>query len=117
MQHTHKDLKVLKNQVEYCLINYPHTRNSDISLTIKLWEEFYPESILITHDNGVHCIPLNYLFIIPREDNIKRVRANFQSKGQFLPTEKEIAIKRGWKEEEWRKALGYNPEMRQVNLL
>lgn len=55
------------------------------------------------------------LYELPKEDNVKRIRATIQNqKNQFLPTDEVIRKKRQIKEEEWRKYLGYNPELRTV---
>ena len=102
------ELKTLKNQTEYCLQNYKDTRNSDIGLTILVWKLFYNDYIF-TDENGQASINLCKLHKLPNQDNIKRIRAKFQSnkgkKGKYLPTLKEIAIKRRMKEEEWRNFL------------
>lgn len=104
----YQQIKTLKKKVEYCLNKYPNTRNSDITLMITIWKEFHDIS---------NQINLEQLYSLPREDNIKRIRSTFQSNRKYLPTEKEVAIKRGLYEENWRVYLGYNPEMKQVCLL
>lgn len=92
----------LKNQVERILKEYPETRNSDITLTIKIWEIFYAK------DNK---IDVRDLYELPREDNIKRIRAKFcqEKKPWAYPTEIKIMRARRIKEIEWRIALGYKP--------
>jgi hypothetical protein len=97
-------LKNLKNKVEYCLEHYPETRNSDIALTIKIWQVYY----------GVgDTIAVEQLYNLSREDNVKRIRAHFQNdKGRFVPTVWAVAKQRNFKEEEWRRLLGYNPELK-----
>lgn len=114
-------LKTLKQQVEYCLQNSPEARNSDIKLMILVWINFYEIRGAV--------IELNDLYYLPREDNIKRIRANFQSckkymetgdpkhAPKYLPTDKKVAEKRGINEEIWRRFQGYNSEMRQPNLI
>ena len=48
------------------------------------------------------------LYWLPREDNVKRVRAFWQNdKKKFLPTVLEVAIARRINEDEWRVAMGY----------
>ncbi len=90
------------------LENYPETRNSDIALTIKIWEEFYSNILFDNPMNGVKSVELRSLFELPREDNIKRCRAHWQNdKKMFLSTELKIALKRGILEDEWRVAIGY----------
>jgi len=95
-------LQTLKSKVEYCLNYFPETRNSDISLTIKIWEEFYPTLL----NNGM--VNIKNLFELPREDNVKRIRAKFNSKGKYLPTDIKIIQARGLKENKWREELGYS---------
>lgn len=90
-------LQTLKSQVEHILKYNPETRNSDISLTILLWKTFYPQKI---KDN--QYVALADLFDLPREDNVKRIRAKFNSQNKYLPTSLEIALQRGILEEKWR---------------
>lgn len=96
----------LKKQVEKILEDYPDTRNSDISLTIEVWKQYYPQRIK-TGQGGEQGIWLSDLYDLPREDNIKRVRAHFNAKGKYWPTDIKVALGRGIKEDEWRKQLGY----------
>lgn len=98
--------KTIKDQVEFCLRNYPETRDSDITLTIKIWKTFHLQ-YLRQDDRLNYMVPLEYLFELPREDNVKRVRAQFNSEGKYYPTKWEVAKARGIKEDEWRVALGY----------
>jgi len=100
-------LKTLKAQVEQMLINYPEARDSDITLMILLWRQYFPSQIF-RFQNGTEYVAVNSLYDLPREDNIKRIRAKFQNdEGKYLPTKLEIALKRGIKENEWRSFMGY----------
>jgi hypothetical protein len=96
----------IKGKVEHCLRNFPETRDSDITLTIKLWAVFYGD-MLRKDEEGSISVKLKYLFELPREDNIKRVRAQFNSEGKYFPTNWKVAKARGIKEDEWRLSLGY----------
>ena len=97
-------LKYLKNQVESVLESNDQTRNSDITLTIEIWKAYYP------HKVADGTVALNDLYDLPREDNVKRIRAKIQNEeGRFLPTNEDIRKKRGISEEKWRKWLGYAP--------
>lgn len=89
----------LKDQVKNILIEFPETRNSDIALTIYIWQKFY----------GVEdSIDLSRLYELPSQDNIKRVRAFIQNEqGLYLPTDPEIMRVRGIKEQEWKQDMGY----------
>lgn len=93
-------VSTLKKQVERVLREESDTRNSDITLTIRMWQRFY----------GVNeSIQLSELYDLPREDNIKRIRAKFceEKKSWAYPSSREIAKRRGIKEDEWRVMMGY----------
>lgn len=103
----YKEIKTLKKQVEHCLREFPETRNSDIALTISVWQLFFPQFLFREGENS-YSVPLKNLYELPREDNVKRIRAYFQNdKNLYLPTVWEIARKRGILEDEWRVAMGY----------
>ena len=95
----------LKKMVEITLDENPkyngvEARNSDIALTILIWQRWYSVG---------EAIQLGRLFNLPREDNVKRVRAVFQNvEHKYLPTDPSILIKRGIEEAYWFDALGYN---------
>ena len=90
----------LKNQVKDILIRFPETRNSDIALTIKIWTSYYS-----TGDS----IPVAKLYHLPREDNVKRIRAKYCELGCVwaYPTEEKIAKARKINSDKWRSALWY----------
>ncbi len=103
-------MNTLKKQVEKVLQSFPDTRNSDITLTIKVWQTFY----------GVgNNISIGSLYNLPREDNIKRIRAKFCEEGKSwaYPTSLEVARKRKIKEDEWKQALGYHIGQEKTNKL
>ena len=101
------NLKTLTGQVEYILSTNEESRNSDITLTIEIWKRFYPQHIKTLPD--VMCtavVSLKSLFDLPREDNVKRIRAAFQNDAlKYLPTDWRIAEARGINEQEWRAHL------------
>jgi len=104
---------VLKNQVLYCLEQFPETRNSDIKLTNCIWLTYYRD--YLTELDGEHYVKLLSLYALPNQDDIKRIRAKIQNREKkYLPTSSEVAKKRHWQEEEWRSVLGYNPELRTI---
>jgi len=111
-------VKNLKEKVKHCLEKYPETRNSDIKLTNAIWYEYYRNKLFLDYrDNssGDLAVRLKDLYNLPREDEIKRIRAYFQNdKKLYLPTSWEVARRRKWKEEEWRSIMGYNPELRTI---
>src|SRR3989304_6645245 len=101
------DYKTLKAKVLYILSTEEDSRNSDIPLTIKLWQH-YPPDTLITGKDGKQYINVRSLFDLPREDNIKRARAEVQNvERRYLPTDISIFIKRAHLSDEWKTALGY----------
>ena len=101
------NLKTLQGQVEYILATIPETRNSDIALMVALWERFYP--LLLVPTGKGSMVFLSKLYDLPREDNIKRVRAKFQNElKQYLPTSLEVAKQRKINEEVWREAMGHS---------
>ena len=96
----------LYDQIEYILKNNSDTRNSDIHLTIAIWKHWHEENLFYV--NGELAVMLKDLYELPREDNIKRIRAKIQNEEhKYLPTEWKIAETRGFKEDEWRVLLGY----------
>lgn len=99
----------LKKMVEQILAENPkfngiEARNSDIALTILIWQRWY--GVSDRPDGTVH---LYRLIDLPREDNVKRVRAKYQNEEhKYLPTNPDVLVKRGIAEDYWRDALGYN---------
>lgn len=101
---------ILKNQVYHILSHFPEARNSDIRLTIELWKHYYPNYIIQNTSYGQDnpLVAIKDLFELPREDNIKRIRAQIQNVDrEFLPTDINIFIERARQSDEWRRFLGY----------
>lgn len=71
-------IKTLKSKVYRILEDYPETRNSDITLTTKIWRMFYSHIVKVGED-GDYIAKLKDLHQLPREDHIKRVRAQIQN--------------------------------------
>ncbi len=102
----------LKDKILYCLEKDEQSRNSDIRLTQSIWFNFHRDK-LFENEKGKLCINIQDLFDLPREDNIKRIRAkiqNDQHNPQFLPTSIEVRRQRGILEQTWRAYLGYLTE-------
>ncbi len=96
-------LKTLRDQVLYCLENFPETRDSDVTLTARVWCVFCHEQLAQFGGAAFEAVE-NLLMMLPREDHIKRIRAMVQNEERcFLPRTLEVAKKRGWAEEEWLK--------------
>lgn len=93
----------LKDQVEKILQLYPKARDCDITLMILIWEIFYPNRIIKSTNGQDKAINIKSLYILPREDHIKRYRAKFQNDElKYLPTTFEVAKKRRISEIAWR---------------
>lgn len=102
--------QTLDKQVRAILQNHEPSRNSDITLMIQLWIRFYPSLVkkITTLGSTQLYVRLTDLRELPREDNIKRVRAKIQNvEKKYVPTNPEVAKKRGWEIEAWRNYLGY----------
>lgn len=98
-------IKDLDTKVRNMLYADEQSRNSDIRLMHMIWVKYYP-SLLKTVDGKIH-VRLQNMYDLPREDNIKRIRAKIQNvEHLYPPTVWEVAKKRGMKEDEWRKYLG-----------
>ncbi len=102
----------LKDKVKHCLSKSPHTRNSDVALTLAVWLEFYSQKFTVI-DNS-HLIDVKYLFELPREDHISRIRRIIQNNdGMYLPTSLKVVKARKINETKWedymRNAINPNP--------
>lgn len=98
---------LLEQQIRHTLSIDEKSRNSDIRLTQMIWWHHYRNRMKMI--DGKVYVNVADLFELPREDNIKRIRAKIQNVNkEFLPTDPAIAKKRGWQEDEWRKFLGYS---------
>lgn len=97
----------LKSMVYRVLERVEETRDSDITLMIRICEIYYPSKV--RHDkSGEAEIFLKDLYELPREDNIKRIRAFFQNEQNlFLPKSEIVRKNRGISEERWKKWLEY----------
>lgn len=96
-----EQIEKLDSKVRAVLDEHPETRNSDITLTIKIWREYY----------DVHgaFLAIDRLYELPSVDDVKRIRAKIQNEEKlYPPTDWKIAKKRHWLEDEWKRAMGYN---------
>lgn len=98
--------KPFKDMVEECLRNIPETRNSDITLMIEIWKRYFSQKVR-KGATGKEGVWLEDLYELPREDNVKRVRAKLNAQGKYYPTDWKVAKARGIKEDIWRQELGY----------
>lgn len=103
----------LLKQVRFCLAALPETRNSDIDLTIHVWQKFFPEYIKFrlnkvseSENYQAKCIDIADIKHLPREDHIKRIRAKIQNEQkEFLPTLPEVASARRLNETFWKEEM------------
>ena len=96
----------LKEQVERILQLYPESRNSDITLMILLWERYFPQYLIKSKVNDDKAINVKSLFVLPREDHIKRYRAKIQNiELKYLPTEFGVVKQRKINEGVWREEM------------
>ena len=98
----------LRDMIEDRLEFVEATRNSDITLTIEIWRKYYSDSVLDTSRGEKTGIFIESLYSLPREDNIKRIRAKIQNEEKkFLPTDASVRRKRQISEDDWYDYLGY----------
>jgi len=93
------DFSSLKPRVAYVLNLYPHTRNSDISLSLKYWEIFQPD---LYKDTGI--LPKD-LFKLERLHYIVRARAKIQNEYELFLADSEIKKSRRRNEEKMEGAV------------
>ena len=78
-------IRALKSKVLWSLKEIPETRNSDIALTLAIWKKFYSEFLKYDKYDRL-WVQVKNLYDLPREDNIKRLRAKIQNPKPFLRT-------------------------------
>lgn len=104
----YENIKRLKKTVEEVLECESRTRNSDITLMIEIWKRYCSEHM--NYIDGVAYVRLEDLYNLPREDNIKRIRAALNARGLYWPTDWKVAKARGINEDRWRAFLGFSPK-------
>lgn len=96
----------------------PETRNSDTLLTAEIWKQYYGDMLIKSPRTGRFAVMLERLGDLPREDSIKRVRAQYQNvENIYPPTDWKVAKARGFEEYAWRVSLGYSNPLDQKNVL
>ena len=79
------NLDRIKDNVEKLMAIDPKTRDSDIWLIIRYWQEV----------QGLNCfIPYDKLNVITSPESIRRVRQKIQEEGKYPPTRLDIIKKR-----------------------
>lgn len=95
----------LKSLVYNVLESSPRSRDDDLYLTLCIWNRFYDHKIF-KDDEGMVCVRLSDILELPREDHIKRLRAQIQNvEGKYLPTNMSVCKKRRISEQKWRDYL------------
>ena len=89
----------VKTKVAWVLNMFPHTRNSDISLTLKYWELYHADLFNPTAMNP------RDMFKLERETSIVRVRAKIQNEYQLFPADENIRRRRRAIEDEVKEAV------------
>lgn len=89
----------LTKKVMYILEKYEWARNSDVMLHMILINEYFPESIVTFSEKEIFVNTLTLYRV--REDHIKRIRAKFNSKGLYLPTDENVRKQRKISQERW----------------
>ncbi len=89
----------IKTKVAWVLNLFPHTRNSDISLTLKYWELYHSDLFNPTAMNP------RDMFKMERETSIVRVRAKIQNEYHLFPAEENVRRRRRALEEEVNEAV------------
>ena len=101
------DIKTLRDMILVVLDDEPDTRNSDVRLMTRIWERFFGAYMLLV--GGHKAVWIDDLFKLPREDQVKRIRARIQNvERMYPPTAWKIAEKRGWLVDVWKRAMGYH---------
>lgn len=105
--------KDLKSKIEEQLKFYPTSRNCDFELLVRICKKYhYSDYMKLKAEVSDDQEMIRILKSLPTQENVKRIRAKFQSPLRpggplYLPTDEKVAKARGWKREEWEKFLGY----------
>jgi hypothetical protein len=97
-----------KDKVAFILSNYPATRNSDISLSLKFWEIFQKD----LYDGGP--IESEQLFKLERQTSIARIRAKIQNEYGLYQAEGAIKRRRKALEEDIKQIMGRDVPARPI---
>ena len=92
----------LIDKVEYCLKNFPETANSDVQLTLRIIHQFHNEHLQRFNDKWWTTTEIQKKI---REDNVKRLRAKFNKRGLYLPTNPEVIRQRNKLRKIWHNAM------------
>jgi len=97
----------LKDEVTNVLRDYPATRNDDALLALYVWWRRMPDAFRQI-DNKWYIEVSSITSGLPREDNIKRIRAFIQNEErQYLPTDLYVLAKRAKRADNWKEEIIY----------
>lgn len=112
-------IKQLKRVIDEILATYPATRNSDQILHVMFLWCYFPDYVKKIEGHYYTMSPLPP--DIATESQVGRIRRKIQNpndkksyKGKYPPTDPKVARERGWREMQWRSAMGANPELTSV---
>lgn len=100
---------LLKKQILEVLASTTEARNSDQYLTLCIWNRYYPQYVQEVNrevpgkePEKVRMVSLRDIMILPREDNVKRIRAIIQNvEKRYLPTSAAVRKQRKINQEVW----------------
>lgn len=100
-------MRGISKMVERVLKDVPESRNSDITLTEEIWKRYFKSRLKLRNEDQLLYVSLKDIHELPREDHVKRIRAKFNEKKMYMPTDPEVIKRRRHAEKSWRKDLGY----------
>jgi len=95
-----RQLKTVKDRVEWLLASYPAARNDDLYLYVLYLRHFCPEA-----SQYIRFIPYEVFRQFPRFETISRCRRKIQSEGRYLPTDPEVLKRRSRLAEAYRRVM------------
>jgi hypothetical protein len=82
------NLNTMEERVAWLLNNFPKTRDSDITLQVRYWQNFQPDRF------GGHEISVSDYYRLARLTSLTRARATIQNKLKLFQASEEVAVRR-----------------------
>lgn len=95
-------LQSIQQKVEHCLDKYPETRNSDIDLYARLCENFYPPFERPIYNWRDLAYAMHSVVSLDHVARCRRKVIRKYNYTRYLPTDRGIALHRGYNEQVWR---------------
>lgn len=92
----------LIDKLEYCLKNFPETANSDVQLTLRIIHQFHNSHIKQFENKWWTTTEIQKEI---REDHVKRLRAKFNERGMYLPTDEKVLKQRKLLQKIWHQEM------------